>query len=185
MEFTKIVLLVAAVLMLGVLGCARQPEEIEEPPPRPEFDVDTAPPTEEAPAAPAEEAAETTEEAPEQAQQEAEEHETPSGLKYVDLKVGSGASPEAGNKVTVHYTGTLEDGTKFDSSVDRGQPFNFLIGMGQVIKGWDEGVMSMKGGGKRKLIIPPELGYGETGTPGGPIPPNATLIFEVELREVE
>jgi len=106
-------------------------------------------------------------------------------LKYVDLKVGSGPSPEVGDKVTVHYTGTLEDGTKFDSSVDRGQPFNFLIGMGQVIKGWDEGVMSMKGGGKRKLIIPPELGYGETGTPGGPIPPNATLIFEVELLEVE
>ena len=185
MQFTEIVLIIAAVLMLGMAGCPKQPEEIEEPPPRPEFDVDTAPPTEEAPAEPAEEAAETAEDAPEQAQQEAEEHETASGLKYVDLKVGAGASPEAGDKVTVHYTGTLEDGTKFDSSVDRGQPFNFLIGMGQVIKGWDEGVMSMQVGGKRKLIIPPELGYGETGTPGGPIPPNATLIFEVELLEVE
>lgn len=105
---------------------------------------------------------------------------TESGLKYEDLVVGTGESPQRGHDVTVHYTGTLEDGTKFDSSVDRGQPFTFQIGIGRVIKGWDEGVMSMKVGGKRKLVIPPQLGYGARGA-GGVIPPNATLVFEVEL----
>ena len=107
-----------------------------------------------------------------------------SGLKYTDHNVGDGPSPTAGKKVTVHYTGTLTDGTKFDSSVDRGQPFSFVIGIGQVIKGWDEGVLSMKVGGKRKLVIPPELGYGARGA-GAAIPPNATLVFEVELLGVE
>jgi ketosteroid isomerase-like protein len=105
---------------------------------------------------------------------------TPSGLKYTDLLVGTGDSPKPGQMVTVHYIGTLENGTKFDSSVDRGQPFTFQIGVGRVIKGWDEGVMTMKVGGKRKLIIPPDLGYGARGA-GGVIPPNATLLFEVEL----
>ena len=105
---------------------------------------------------------------------------TPSGLKYTDLLVGTGDSPKPGQMVTVHYTGTLENGTKFDSSVDRGQPFTFQIGVGRVIKGWDEGVMTMKVGGKRKLVIPPGLGYGARGA-GGVIPPNATLLFEVEL----
>ena len=109
---------------------------------------------------------------------------TASGLKYEDSVVGEGASPAPGKRVTVHYTGTLTDGTKFDSSVDRGQPFKFVIGVGQVIKGWDEGVMSMKVGGKRKLTIPPELGYGPRGA-GRVIPPNATLIFDVELLGVE
>jgi peptidylprolyl isomerase len=108
----------------------------------------------------------------------------PSGLKYIDRVVGTGASPTKGQKVKVHYTGTLVDGKKFDSSVDRGQPFEFVIGVGQVIKGWDEGVMSMKVGGKRKLIIPPELGYGARGA-GGVIPPNAELHFEVELLGVQ
>ena len=108
---------------------------------------------------------------------------TASGLEYEDLVVGDGASPQAGQTVIVHYTGTLENGTKFDSSVDRGQPFRFNIGVGQVIKGWDEGVMSMKIGGKRKLIIPPQLGYGSRGI--GPIPPNSTLIFEVDLLGIE
>ena len=108
---------------------------------------------------------------------------TPSGLAYVDLVPGSGASPAPGKQVKVHYTGWLENGTKFDSSVDRGEPFVFTIGAGQVIPGWDEGVMSMKVGGKRKLIIPPQLGYGAAGA-GGVIPPNATLIFEVELLDV-
>lgn len=109
---------------------------------------------------------------------------TPSGLKYTDEVVGTGPEPKAGQSVTVHYTGWLDQGgkqgTKFDSSRDRGQPFSFKIGAGQVIKGWDEGVATMKTGGRRTLVIPPELGYGRTGA-GGVIPPNATLIFDVEL----
>jgi len=108
---------------------------------------------------------------------------TASGLKYVDVVVGKGASPTAGKTVKVHYTGTLENGKKFDSSVDRKEPFSFTIGVGQVIKGWDEGVMTMKVGGKRKLIIPAVLGYGARGA-GGVIPPNATLLFDVELLDV-
>jgi peptidylprolyl isomerase len=108
---------------------------------------------------------------------------TPSGLKYVDLVEGTGASPQTGQTVVVHYTGTLEDGTKFDSSRDRNQPFQFKIGVGQVIKGWDEGVGSMKVGGRRQLIIPAELGYGARGA-GGVIPPNATLLFDVELLKL-
>lgn len=109
---------------------------------------------------------------------------TPSGLKYFDHVVGTGESPRQGQQVIVHYTGTLEDGTKFDSSHDRGQPFQFNIGTGQVIRGWDEGLMTMKVGGKRRLIIPPDLGYGSRGA-GGVIPPNATLIFEVELLGIK
>ena len=108
---------------------------------------------------------------------------TPTGLQYEDLVAGSGASPSPGNKVTVHYTGWLTDGRKFDSSVDRNEPFVFQIGAGQVIQGWDEGVMSMKIGGKRKLIIPANLGYGTAGA-GGVIPPNATLVFEVILLDI-
>lgn len=110
---------------------------------------------------------------------------TKSGLKYVDLKVGKGPSPKNGQDVTVHYVGTLMNGTKFDSSRDKGMPFTFTIGRGDVIKGWDEGVLTMKVGGKRTLIVPPSLGYGANGTPGGPIPPNATLNFEVELLSVK
>ena len=105
---------------------------------------------------------------------------TASGLKYIDEKVGTGASPTKGKNVSVHYTGTLTNGTKFDSSVDRGQPFSFVIGIGQVIKGWDEGVLTMKVGGKRKLMIPASLAYGSRGA-GGVIPPNADLNFDVEL----
>ena len=112
-----------------------------------------------------------------------EEITTPSGLKYIDEVVGEGDSPSSGQGVVVHYTGTLEDGTKFDSSVDRNKPFSFTIGVGRVIQGWDEGVMTMKIGGKRRLIIPSDLGYGAQGA-GGVIPPNATLIFDVELLEI-
>jgi peptidylprolyl isomerase len=108
---------------------------------------------------------------------------TASGLKFTDIKIGNGASPVKGKQVKVHYTGTLENGKKFDSSVDRNEPFTFVIGVGQVIPGWDEGVMSMKVGGKRKLIIPSKLGYGAAGA-GGAIPPNATLLFDVELLDV-
>ncbi len=108
---------------------------------------------------------------------------TRSGLIYQDLVVGKGASPVTGKKVRVHYTGWLKDGTKFDSSLDRGEPYSFVIGKGEVIKGWDEGVKSMKVGGKRRLIIPPQLAYGKKGA-GGVVPPNATLIFEVELLDV-
>ncbi len=110
--------------------------------------------------------------------------ETDSGLQYEDMVVGTGEEPSTGNRVVVHYTGTLENGKKFDSSRDRNKPFEFQIGVGQVIKGWDEGVMSMKVGGRRKLIIPSELGYGARGA-GSDIPPNSTLIFDVELLEIK
>lgn len=106
------------------------------------------------------------------------------GLKFTDDTVGTGAEAQTGKTASVHYTGWLTDGTKFDSSKDRGQPFSFPIGGGRVIKGWDEGVLGMKVGGKRTLIIPPELGYGARGA-GGVIPPNATLKFEVELLDVK
>ena len=109
---------------------------------------------------------------------------TASGLEYVDIVEGTGARPKTGESVHVHYTGWLKSGTKFDSSVDRGQPFVFPLGRGQVIKGWDEGVGTMRVGGKRKLIIPAHLGYGDRGA-GGVIPPGATLIFEVELLGVD
>lgn len=108
---------------------------------------------------------------------------TPSGLQYVDVVEGTGNSPTPGQTVTVHYTGTLQNGQKFDSSRDRGQPFKFQIGVGQVIKGWDEGVGSMKVGGRRELTIPPDLGYGARGI--GPIPPNSTLLFDVELLGID
>jgi FKBP-type peptidyl-prolyl cis-trans isomerase len=108
---------------------------------------------------------------------------TASGVQYWDITVGTGATATSGKTVTVHYTGWLTNGKKFDSSVDRGQPFMFPLGGGQVIKGWDEGVAGMKVGGKRQLKIPPEAGYGSKGT-GGVIPPNATLIFDVELLGV-
>jgi peptidylprolyl isomerase len=105
---------------------------------------------------------------------------TPSGLKYSVDQPGTGAQPQPGQTVSVHYTGWLTDGTKFDSSRDRGAPLEFPIGQGRVIKGWDEGVGAMKVGEKRTLVIPPELGYGARGT-GGVIPPNATLVFKIEL----
>jgi peptidylprolyl isomerase len=108
----------------------------------------------------------------------------PDGLKYVDLKIGSGPQPSAGQTVRVHYVGRLLDGTKFDSSRDRGQPFEFALGQGSVIAGWDEGVKTMRVGGRRKLIVPPQLGYGAQGA-GDKIPPDATLIFDIELLGIE
>lgn len=105
---------------------------------------------------------------------------TDSGLKYDDLQEGDGAAATAGQRVSVHYTGWLTDGRKFDSSLDRNTPFDFVLGAGRVIRGWDEGVQGMKVGGKRKLTIPPQLGYGARGA-GGVIPPNAALVFEIEL----
>lgn len=104
-------------------------------------------------------------------------------LKIEDIKEGIGETPKKGNTVKVHYTGWLTNGKKFDSSVDRGEPFEFKIGIGQVIKGWDEGVLTMKKGGKRRLTIPPELGYGQNAVGQGLIPANSTLIFEVELLD--
>ena len=110
---------------------------------------------------------------------------TASGLKYVEVKIGDGKEVKEGSKVIVHYTGTLENGKKFDSSVDRGKPFGPLnVGAGEVIKGWDEGLQGMKVGGKRKLIIPAKLAYGEDGRPPV-IPGNATLVFDVEIIEVK
>jgi peptidylprolyl isomerase len=107
---------------------------------------------------------------------------SPSGLQYREDAVGEGREAKPGDTVFVHYTGTLRDGSKFDSSRDRGQPLEFPLGTGRVIKGWDEGVAGMKVGGKRTLVIPPELGYGARGV--GPIPPNSTLVFDVELMDV-
>lgn len=109
---------------------------------------------------------------------------TASGLKYTDVRVGKGASPVKGKQVKVHYTGTLANGTKFDSSLDRNEPFVFVFGVGQVIRGWDEGLAGMKVGGKRKLVIPGNLGYGAAGAPPD-IPPNAKLLFDVELLDVQ
>lgn len=108
---------------------------------------------------------------------------TPSGLKYTDLVVGTGATPRAGQTAVVHYTGTLTDGTKFDSSRDKGEPYSFAFRQTPMIKGWDEGLSTMKVGGRRKLVVPPALGYGPAGRPG--IPPNSTLVFDLELLDVK
>ena len=108
----------------------------------------------------------------------------PNGMEFIDIQVGAGDQALAGKLVTVHYTGWLTDGKKFDSSRDRNRPFDFQLGAGNVIRGWDEGVQGMRVGGQRRLIIPPSLGYGQRGAPGA-IPPNATLIFDVELLKVQ
>ena len=109
---------------------------------------------------------------------------TASGLEYIEVEAGTGTQSEAGKTVSVHYTGKFQDGKVFDSSIPRGEPITFRLGVGQVIKGWDEGIALMKVGGKAQLVIPPALGYGERGA-GGAIPPNATLVFDVELVAVK
>jgi FKBP-type peptidyl-prolyl cis-trans isomerase len=173
-------LVVALVLVLVVCGCkSQQPETATSPTVTTDYPIESE----------VSESPEATEEV--DAVDAARKLGTPtenevvsmdSGLEYIDVKVGEGAEANAGQMVSVHYTGWLVDGTKFDSSVDRGQPFEFPLGAGSVIKGWDEGVAGMKIGGVRKLIIPSDMGYGSEGA--GPIPPNSTLIFEVELLGV-
>ena len=116
--------------------------------------------------------------------QQGQEQKEPGDLQIEDLVVGTGAEAQIGNTLSVHYKGTLLNGTMFDSSYNRGTPFQFPLGMGRVIQGWDQGVKGMKVGGKRKLVIPPELAYGAAGVPGA-IPPNSTLVFEVELLDVK
>lgn len=157
---TRGALWLSAAALVALAGC--HPKVASAP-----ADVTAATPTP-APAAPAKPAPPT------------KEVTLASGLKYEDMVVGTGDLAESGKSVSVHYTGWLTDGTKFDSSVDRGQPFTFRLGAGQVIRGWDEGVAGMKVGGRRVLVIPPQLGYGARGA-GGVIPPNATLMFDVEL----
>ncbi len=182
------VCLVGLALVLGA-GCPKPAPEPEEmalgAPPGTDEAADAPEPVSEGEEKPEEAAEGEKPETKEATVQSGDWITTDSGLKYQDVKVGEGASPEPGATVVVHYTGTLKDGTKFDSSRDRNEPFSFAIGRGEVIEGWDEGVITMKVGGTRKLIIPPELGYGEMGTPGGPIPPNAELHFDVELLEIK
>jgi peptidylprolyl isomerase len=167
----RVIFVVAVAACLA--GCSSEPRKpSEEPASRsvaPETSAATAAPEPVATAAPAADPGAVT---------------TPEGLVYTDLVLGTGAQPAAGQVVSVHYVGTFTDGKKFDSSRDRGNPFSFPLGMKKVIQGWDLGIASMKVGGKRKLVIPPELAYGSRGYPGA-IPPNATLVFEVELLGVE
>lgn len=178
--------LVIAALALAVVGCNKQEQAPTGTPQATPPPAATAPePGTPAAPAPKQEGAKVTESAAVQAARKLGTPTDkpvvtmPSGLAYIDVKVGEGEAAKAGDTVRVHYTGWLENGTEFDSSLKRGQPFSFPLGAGRVIRGWDEGVAGMKPGGVRKLIIPSDLGYGAQGA-GGVIPPNATLIFEVQ-----
>ncbi len=167
-------LLVAVAALTGLWACNRDTVKPSGP--------DMVPPASQTPASAV--AAPTTAPAATAPATPAQEVTTASGLKYLDMKVGDGPSPLPGQTCVMHYTGWLTNGTKFDSSVDRGTPFEFPLGQHRVIAGWDEGVATMKVGGKRKLTIPPQLGYGARGA-GAVIPPNATLVFDVELLGVK
>ncbi len=182
-------MLLALVLLCGA-GCPKPPPAQTAPPTV--APQQTAPPEQKTPPAepvkpetkaPAEKA--TAEKAAGEGKPAGKTVTTSSGLKYIDVKVGTGPAAKAGQTVSVHYTGWLKDGKKFDSSRDRGEPFEFPLGQHQVIAGWDEGVAGMKVGGRRTLMIPGKLGYGEAGTPDGTIPPNAELKFDVELLGVK
>jgi FKBP-type peptidyl-prolyl cis-trans isomerase FkpA len=170
---------VLALLAAGLYatGCKGTPEGAGGQAP----DATTPPPAVNATATPAPAAPQAT---PTTATPGGKVHKLPSGLQYEDLVVGDGKMADPGLTAVVHYTGWLTDGTKFDSSLDRNQPFKFALGQHQVIDGWDQGVRGMRVGGKRKLTIPPDLGYGARGA-GGVIPPNATLVFEVQLLDVQ
>ena len=176
----KLQRLLGAALALSLAGCAGQSKTTSSAPPA--TTQSTSSSTTSTPTTPTTSSSTTTTGAASStdAATAGKEITMPNGLKYVDMKVGDGQLAETGMTAQVHYTGWLTDGTKFDSSVDRGQPFSFKLGAGQVIRGWDEGVKGMRVGGKRKLTIPPDLGYGAAGA-GGVIPPNATLVFDVEL----
>ena len=174
------VLPIALLVAFVAVGCKSKVEPTEAKKEAPAQETATKAPE----AAPATEAEKPAEPAAEAKEGGAGMQKTDSGLMYEDLIVGEGAVPQAGQIVVVHYTGWLTDGKQFDSSHKRNQPFKFTLGRRQVIPGWDEGLSTMKVGGKRKLTIPPELGYGPRGA-GGLIPPNATLIFEVELLGIE
>jgi FKBP-type peptidyl-prolyl cis-trans isomerase len=175
-------MILASVAVLFAVACSKPAEAPAPADPKPAAAAEAVKPAADAPKAPA--PAPVAAAPAVDLANEPNAQTTPSGLKFVELKAGEGAPAEVGKLAVVHYTGWLTNGTKFDSSVDRGTPFKFPLGAGRVIKGWDEGVASMKIGGKRKLIIPSELGYGPRGA-GGLIPPNATLVFEVELLGVE
>jgi peptidylprolyl isomerase len=178
-----------SIILLAAAGCAPKPDESATPAPEatpapaagpaaspsPSGDVTMGPPA--PPSAPDPTAGSGLP----PFQSSGKVQKTASGLQYDDMTVGSGPQPKDGQNVIVHYIGTLEDGTKFDASYDRGQPIDFPLGVGKVIPGWDEGIASMKVGGRRKLIIPGDLAYGPNPPPGAPIPPNATLIFDVTL----